>query len=159
MNKPRFTSLALELAKEHFHGVTEESGHVAFAQDLLARVREEEGKDAVAWRMETGYEQPQYFYQSDKPYHTYGNPTPLFLHPQEKQWISVEDRLPKHYEEVLVYPPPTDFCITASYGSFKGLLTWKFVENEAGFGYVDYMCNPTHWMPLPKPPAAKEDGK
>lgn len=69
------------------------------------------------------------------------------------EWISVKDRLPERYIEVLVYPRPMDFALTADYGydSNKNL-GWRYYEYENGFGVVSHKCNPTHWMPLPPPP-------
>lgn len=81
---------------------------------------------------------------------------PLFLHPQEEGWISVEDRLPERYTEVLVHPEPTDYCLTAQYGLKKDVLCWQHSDHEHYVGMVKYVCNPTHWQPIPKPPTAKE---
>lgn len=57
--------------------------------------------------------------------------------------------------EVIVWPNPTDFCMTATNGFFPGVrddFGWYYAEYETGFGVVYYKCNPTHWMPLPEPP-------
>ena len=52
-------------------------------------------------------------------------------------WISVEDRLPEKYSQVLVF---TDYGDTDSVYFFALDKTW---------GHPDKV---THWMPLPEPP-------
>lgn len=63
------------------------------------------------------------------------------------EWISVEDRLPKLYQGVLVY-------------------TWNGLNNVCWYGddnswhSESYVYDPedvTHWMPLPAPPIEKEN--
>jgi Lar family restriction alleviation protein len=60
-------------------------------------------------------------------------------------WVSVKDRLPKEGDAVLVYEPRRSPPIQVNeywrdYEAYKD-------ENEWGV---------THWMPLPKPPIARE---
>ena len=72
-------------------------------------------------------------------------------------WISVEDRLPKPYEEVIVWPHPTDYCMTAEfYGrSASGRPVWKYGEYENGWGHsnVEITAPVTHWQPKPAAPS------
>jgi hypothetical protein len=63
------------------------------------------------------------------------------------QWISVKDRLPEKDQEVLMYDGI--FILTCLFWKSRKLaFQW-----ELSSGII---CNPTHWMPLPKPP---EDSK
>ena len=58
-------------------------------------------------------------------------------------WISVKDRLPKEDQEVLMYDGI--FILTCLFWKSRKLaFQW-----ELSSGII---CNPTHWMPLPKPP-------
>ena len=66
-------------------------------------------------------------------------------------WISVDERLPKPWEDVLIYPRPTDYCCEGQV-DHKG--QWSYSEYEMNFGDVKHKIKPTHWMPLPPPPAA-----
>jgi hypothetical protein len=72
---------------------------------------------------------------------------------QKAQWRQTTT-LPPRYEEVLVYPPPTEYCNTAQYGQLVdgSCDGWYYSEYEFGCGVVFYECNPTHWMPLPQEP-------
>jgi len=69
-----------------------------------------------------------------------------------REWISVKDRMPNGYEEVIVWP------FIDSYGTkfsaeYHPNLGWKY------FLHTDYICDYqdinhdiTHWMPLPNSP-------
>ena len=58
---------------------------------FLAAVDAERGKEAVAWRVETGYDQPRYlFHSTQKPW---GKSEPLFLAPQPVK--GMRDKLAK----------------------------------------------------------------
>ena len=65
-------------------------------------------------------------------------------------WISVEDRLPKNNECVLVFANDIisnwmltlEAYICPEYDSFD----WIQLDGE------DFPCIVTHWMPLPEPP-------
>ncbi len=66
------------------------------------------------------------------------------------EWISVEDRLPKKTEDVLVvandivsqFQEVLNCCICPEYEN----VMWEFLNGE------DFPCIVTHWMPLPEPP-------
>ena len=64
-------------------------------------------------------------------------------------WISVDERLPKPWDEVMVWPYPSAYCITAAYSKVKG---WIYTVLETGHGGEDYACNVSHWMPVPDGP-------
>jgi len=59
------------------------------------------------------------------------------------EWISVKDRLPEIDTEVLVVQGDS-FAIGDVYISN--------LNNKKLMWSVNYMMQPTHWMPLPKPP-------
>lgn len=63
------------------------------------------------------------------------------------EWISVEERLPNNYAEVLCFLSDLEFIILTytNYGIWKN----GWIEGEA----EDFRI--THWMPLPKPPQMK----
>lgn len=66
-------------------------------------------------------------------------------------WISVKDSLPEKYVEVMVWPHPTDYCITAERDD-NGFYYGEYVHNH---GHENERIAPgriTHWMPLPPPP-------
>ena len=70
------------------------------------------------------------------------------------EWISVKDRLPKKYEEVFVFPFPSEYAHTATYGKFNNTEIddcWFFGEYEQGYGHENYKCNVTHWMSFSLP--------
>jgi hypothetical protein len=70
------------------------------------------------------------------------------------KWISIEDGLPEIQQEVLVYR-----------GHHSGLMnTYTYCghnEWEDDYGYWGRTTDEgiTHWMPLPTPPAVKENNK
>lgn len=59
------------------------------------------------------------------------------------QWISVEERLPEPWKEVLIYRGE-EMAIVSSEVTPGG--RWLF-------------SNVTHWMPLPEPPKEDDDGE
>ncbi len=65
-------------------------------------------------------------------------------------WISVEERLPPMWEEVIVHPAPTDYCMVASVDR-AGL--WHYGEYDRDGQKTHETSGVTHWMPLPVPPA------
>ena len=69
-------------------------------------------------------------------------------------WISVDDRLPGTKEYVLV----ADWYSGDNYGMVKAYYNsaWfidKDSVNVCGNAVADLGFDPTHWMPLPKPPS------
>lgn len=54
-------------------------------------------------------------------------------------WVSVKDRLPEKYEEVLVY--------SAKYG-----VQVDWIADNTDYLWWNYGELVTHWMPLPEPP-------
>lgn len=57
------------------------------------------------------------------------------------KWISVEERLPRRFERVLVWDKEEDAVGEAEYNGED----FKWVEDEN-------IAFATHWMPLPEPP-------
>ena len=62
-----------------------------------------------------------------------------------QEWISVKDRLPEAWKQVLIYSQ-YDFCEAAVYIGVPGKwrVTWNHDMLDAD--------SVTHWMPLPRPP-------
>lgn len=71
---------------------------------------------------------------------------------KQESWISVEDRLPEPWTDVLVYPRPTNYVCEAQMGRSGCSIFWQYTEYEIGYGQVKLYANVTHWMPLPPPP-------
>ena len=64
-------------------------------------------------------------------------------------WISVEDRLPEKFANVLC------LCPSKNYGSN---IVIDYMESDTGcFARQFKYGEPTHWMPLPAPPTEKEN--
>lgn len=64
---------------------------------------------------------------------------------KQSEWISVEDRLPKQWETVLV------FC--------DGIRSTDFISSTGRwYEHIDH-DSVTHWMPLPNPPKGEDDEK
>jgi hypothetical protein len=67
------------------------------------------------------------------------------------RWISVEERLPEHDNEVIVFERDSfigDRVTTAFYHADEN--KWRFFADS-------YACHPiTHWQPLPAPPTIGE---
>lgn len=67
----------------------------------------------------------------------------------ESKWVSVDDRLPKNFEQVLVW---TTVCTTASY-AYYAQNDWLYFTNSENF----WLKTQPHikvlfWQPLPSPP-------
>ena len=62
------------------------------------------------------------------------------------KWISVNDKLPKNHDQVIVYYPHyQDPVIIANFHQYKELRSeWIDIDG--------YSIAPTHWMPKPEPP-------
>lgn len=71
---------------------------------------------------------------------------PASLRPKG-EWISVEDRLPKDWEDVLVLLQCGDCIVAARSG--------KYWRERWCHSMLDRP--PTHWMPLPEPPNCGAD--
>ena len=59
-----------------------------------------------------------------------------------QQWISVKDRLPEHFEDVLTFEDGECYRVNSI-----SQLTKYWWDSDEGFER-----NPSHWMPLPAPP-------
>lgn len=71
-------------------------------------------------------------------------------------WVSVEERLPKRDETVLVWSDTHDFLgptIGHCESHADGDGNWWHLESDE---WMDSTRNVTHWMPLPAAPSAKE---
>ena len=71
------------------------------------------------------------------------------------EWISVKDRLPEVFDEVIVYF--NGFISIAWRETEKrkrGIVGWHW---DSKMSYPESFVNVTHWMPLPKPPEAPHD--
>lgn len=82
---------------------------------------------------------------------------PLFLgsHPSPQEgivggWISVDERLPQPFKEVVVSPRPDDYCCEA-FCDMAG--NWKWAEYEHNFGVHHRECHVEYWLMLPEVPA------
>ena len=68
-------------------------------------------------------------------------------------WIPCSERLPAPYTEVMVWPYPTDYTMTAQIDSKK---TWSYDQYISGYGNETYKTESiTHWMTLPAAPKGK----
>lgn len=65
------------------------------------------------------------------------------------QWISVEDRLPMNYIDVLVFDAVKKFTTVGAMNSYG---EWEVLGRRSYDLYI------THWMPLPKPTKGENDG-
>lgn len=74
--------------------------------------------------------------------------------PSSGGWISVDERLPPPFVDVLVYPRPTDYCCEAHH--HKGV--WKYGEYETHNGHVVTPCRVKYWQQI-APPATKSGDK
>ncbi|WP_354648260.1 DUF551 domain-containing protein [Klebsiella michiganensis] len=66
------------------------------------------------------------------------------------KWIPVSERMPEEDTDVVVYCSDTEEQFVA-YHNCNGYFHYATYEKK-GEGYVDIVCNPTHWMPLPAAP-------
>ena len=78
--------------------------------------------------------------------------------PTTGRWVSVKDRVPGGQYPVIVYVPPnedhTGYVGTAYYTYSANGGFWAGTDGQL-YGAIGIIHNPTHWMPLPRPP--KED--
>ena len=68
--------------------------------------------------------------------------------PEVAGWVAVCARLPDTWQEVMVWPYPTDYCMTAQLGKAG----WTYGEYDRDGQQTVPMRTPTHWMLLPPPP-------
>jgi hypothetical protein len=71
---------------------------------------------------------------------------------EQDKWVSVNDRLPELYTEVMVWPHPTDYCNTAEMDR-KGWYYGEYVQHHGHENVRLDWLRVTHWMPLPPAPA------
>jgi len=68
------------------------------------------------------------------------------LTPEEiPQWVSVSERMPQ-YETVLAY-------VKHNYSDTDGWRAYRVYDYTDRFIGLGNLCEVTHWMPLPQPPA------
>jgi hypothetical protein len=72
-----------------------------------------------------------------------------------EEWIDVKDELPELDTEVLLFDEE-DGCQVGYRTSGKPYLNWVCSYAHDGWSHAA-LGDVTHWMPLPKPPATKED--
>ena len=66
------------------------------------------------------------------------------------KWISVEERLPKREEYVLVRYQNNDMIVACVFDRDECMTFWRAQTDEGWC--CDCDTEPTHWMPLPEPP-------
>lgn len=65
------------------------------------------------------------------------------------EWISIEDRLPEKFTDVLCLYPSKDYGCN---------IVVDYMESDRGYFARQFKYGkPTHWMPLPTPPTEKEN--
>jgi hypothetical protein len=68
----------------------------------------------------------------------------------QSEWISVDDELPKAYEEVYTYPRP-DFGIDCHVGEVDSNGVWT-ADTYNSWGNEKFKVRVTHWSPLKTEP-------
>jgi hypothetical protein len=71
---------------------------------------------------------------------------------KEREWISVKDRLPEKYFDVLVYTECGNMSMAAAVETGDEGIKW-----EDGYGYLG--DDVTYWMPLPQKPESENDAE
>lgn len=65
------------------------------------------------------------------------------------EWIKCSERMPEFDIDVQVYCKDTEEQFVA-YHRNDGL--FHYATYEKGGRYINIVCEPTHWQPLPEPP-------
>lgn len=66
------------------------------------------------------------------------------------EWISVKDRLPEVFDEVIVYfNGSISIAWRETEKRKRGIVGWHW---DSQMSYPESLVNVTHWMPLPNPP-------
>lgn len=69
------------------------------------------------------------------------------------EWVSVKDRLPDVFDEVLVYDTFSNTSISIAWRENtprkNGIVNWYW---NSQMSYPENLTHVTHWMPLPEPP-------
>lgn len=71
-------------------------------------------------------------------------------------WISVEDRLPRNEEEILVFGRPHGWIDPDIFLACRDYLDWKIGPVNDDRNGDEYLAEVTHWMRCPKPPNIPE---
>lgn len=76
------------------------------------------------------------------------------------EWISVKDRLPDVFDEVLVYDTFSNTSISIAWRETtprkNGIVDWYW---NSQMSYPEDLTHVTHWMPLPEPPTKQTKGE
>ncbi len=68
----------------------------------------------------------------------------------KSEWISVEDRVPKNTNDVLVINEEGRMAVSCYFLS-RDMYVWEQRDDQIGLGNV------THWIPLPLPPSDRDE--
>nr|DAV51147.1 MAG TPA: Protein of unknown function (DUF551) [Bacteriophage sp.] len=78
----------------------------------------------------------------------------------DEEWISVKDRLPDVFDEVLVYDTFSNTSISIAWRETtprkNGIVNWYW---NSQMSYPENLTHVTHWMPLPEPPTKQTKGE
>lgn len=75
---------------------------------------------------------------------------------EEEKWISVEDRLPKDGQNILVIQNPkttsTKEPLFSKFEIFEEKHAFRAISDKPHNRYTGFWVHITHWQPLPSPP-------
>ena len=78
----------------------------------------------------------------------------------KSEWVSVKDRLPDVFDEVLVYDTFSNTSISIAWRETtprkNGIVDWYW---NSQMSYPEDLTHVTHWMPLPEPPTKQTKGE